>query len=60
HELGVKITKLHRVISFRQENWLKPYIDFNTKKKEASKERVREGLFQANEQLSFWKDHGEC
>ena len=27
-ELGVQVKQKHRVISFRQEPWLKPYIDF--------------------------------
>ena len=27
---GLELNKVHRVISFRQEAWLKPYIDFNT------------------------------
>ena len=27
---GLKLIRVHSVISFRQEAWLKPYIDFNT------------------------------
>ena len=27
---GLKLIRVHSVISFRQEAWLKPYIDLNT------------------------------
>ena len=32
--LGLILTKVHRVISFHQKPWLKPYIDFNTEKRQ--------------------------
>ena len=34
---GLKFKKIHRVIEFNQEAWLKPYIEMNTELKELAK-----------------------
>ena len=38
-ELGIKLKKIHRILKVKQKDWMKPYIDFNTKKgKDATNE----------------------
>ena len=43
--LGVVVTKIHQVLSFSQKPWMKPYIDFNTKKRQEAKNEFEKDFF---------------
>ncbi|KAI8744649.1 hypothetical protein BgiMline_008451 [Biomphalaria glabrata] len=54
-KLGMKVTKVHRVISFHQEPWLKPYIDFNKAQRQIAQDDVRKDFFKFMNNTVFGK-----
>ena len=43
--LGIKLIEVHRTLEFEQSNWLKEYIEFNTKKIQESTDEVNKAFF---------------
>ena len=44
-ELGMKLKKIHRILNFKQKDWMKPYIDFNTQKRKEATNDADKNLF---------------
>ena len=43
--LGMKLAKVHRILKFKQCDWLKKYIDFNTDKRKSAANSFEEVFF---------------
>ena len=41
----MKLSKIHRILKFKQSNWLKEYIDFNTEKGKNAISNFKKNLF---------------
>ena len=44
-DAGLVLTKIHRVIEFKQKPWMKDFIDFNINKRKESKNEFEKGFF---------------
>ena len=42
--VGMRLKK-HRILKFKQKNWMKPYIDFNTQKRKEATNDADKNLF---------------
>lgn len=50
---GLILKDMHRIISFEQENWLKPYIEYNTKMRQQAQNEFEVSLYKSYNNIVF-------
>ena len=58
-EHGLKLGEVHRVLTFNQFEWMKPFVSFNTQKRQEAKTKVEQDTFKFTNNATFGKNYGE-
>ena len=54
-ELGIKLKKTHRILKFKQSDWMRPYIDFNSQKRMISNNKPDKNFFKSMNNAVYGK-----
>ena len=54
-ELGIKLKKTHRILKFKQSDWMRPYIDFNSQKRTISNNKPDKNFFKSMNNAVYGK-----
>ena len=54
---GMKVEKVHNVISFKESKWLEKFLSFNTKKRNEAKNDFQEDFYKLSNNSFYGKNH---
>ena len=54
-ELEMKLKKIHRILKFKQKDWMEPYIDFNTQKRNEAANEAGKNHFKLLNNAAYGK-----